>query len=76
MVIMHPHPSPLPSRERGNWVESMSILGDVYYGRSPAYVHAGRYLREGTSLNSGLGGLCKDFLIKILSEGSGSKAGS
>jgi hypothetical protein len=26
-VIMHPHPSPLPSRERGNWSESMSIFG-------------------------------------------------
>jgi len=20
MMIMHPHPSPLPSRERGNWI--------------------------------------------------------
>jgi hypothetical protein len=29
MVIMHPHPSPLPSRERGNWMESMSILGTI-----------------------------------------------
>jgi len=73
---MHPHPSPLPSRERENWVESMSILGDVYYGRSPAYVRAGRYLREGRSLNAGLGGVSKDYLIKIPSEGSGSKAGS
>ena len=27
MVIMHPHPSPLASRERGNWMESMSIFG-------------------------------------------------
>jgi len=27
MVIMHPHPSPLPSRERGNLCASMSIFG-------------------------------------------------
>jgi hypothetical protein len=26
-VIMHPHPSPLPSRERGNWIESISFFG-------------------------------------------------
>jgi hypothetical protein len=27
-VIMHPHPSPLPSRERGTWFESMyNIFG-------------------------------------------------
>jgi hypothetical protein len=25
-VKMHPHPGPLPSRERGNWVEAMSIF--------------------------------------------------
>jgi len=24
---MHPHPNPLPSRERGNWIESMSVFG-------------------------------------------------
>ena len=24
---MHPHPNPLPSRERENWMESISILG-------------------------------------------------
>jgi hypothetical protein len=29
MVIMHPHPSPLPSRERGNMVESMFIFGEA-----------------------------------------------
>jgi hypothetical protein len=23
---MHPHPNPLPSRERGNWIESISIF--------------------------------------------------
>ena len=27
---MHPHPSPLPSRERGNWIESMSIFGSLF----------------------------------------------
>jgi hypothetical protein len=27
---MHPHPSPLPSRERRNWIESMSIFEDKY----------------------------------------------
>jgi hypothetical protein len=27
MVIMHPHPSPLPSREKGNLCASMSIFG-------------------------------------------------
>jgi len=26
-VIMHPHPRPLPSRERRNWFESMYIFG-------------------------------------------------
>jgi hypothetical protein len=26
-VIMHPHPSPLPSRERGNWIELISFFG-------------------------------------------------
>jgi len=26
-VIIHPHPSPLPSRERWNWIESIFFLG-------------------------------------------------
>jgi hypothetical protein len=26
-VMMHPHPNPLPSRERENWFESMHIFG-------------------------------------------------
>jgi len=26
-VMIHPHPSPLPSEERGNWIESISFFG-------------------------------------------------
>jgi hypothetical protein len=28
-LIIHPHPSPLPSRERGIWMESISFLGTL-----------------------------------------------
>ncbi len=31
MVIMHPHPIPLPSRERENWIELMSIFWFLYF---------------------------------------------
>jgi hypothetical protein len=30
-VITHPHPSPLPSRERGNWFESMSFFPITHF---------------------------------------------
>jgi len=43
-VIMHPHLSPLSSRERGSWIKSMSILGLILFRIFPVIVQYSNFV--------------------------------